>query len=141
MTGCAKLSLDRPPPAPAYDVRSATVVADPAVPPVSPVLISSLNDKVNAAIAATTRATPLPQVALTIRLTDVRKNRSFDHDRNSAKINIDAASVTDGSVVALATFDTVTIAPDPVAADNLMAEDIAARIRAIFVLNRPRLVN
>lgn len=140
LTACSSWFVESSPP-PAYDVRSATVVADRALPPVSPALVSAVNNRVNEAIAITTRSTPLPQVALTIRLTDVRKARGFNRDRNTAKINIDAASLDGGAVVAIASFDTTTVAPDPATADELMAEDIAARIRSIFVLNMPRMAN
>ncbi|AVA21687.1 hypothetical protein ACXHXG_06760 [Rhizobium sp. LEGMi198b] len=141
LAACTSWPGTAPPAPPAYDVRSATVVADQAVPPVSPVLLSAINERVNAAIAVTTRDTVLPKVALTIRLTDVRKAGSFNHDRNTAKINIDVDSVDTGAVLAIASFDTANFTPDPNAADNLMAEDIAARIRSIFVLKAPPLVN
>lgn len=139
LASCSSWSVE-PPPA-AYDVRSATVVADQALPPVSPALVAAVNDRVNAAIASTIRTTPLPQVALTVRLTDVRRARGFNRDRNSAKINIDAAAMDGGAVVAMASFEIRTVAPDPATADELMAEDIAARIRSIFSLNTPRLAN
>ncbi|MDE1991842.1 MAG: hypothetical protein KGI75_05035 [Rhizobiaceae bacterium] len=142
LTSCSSMAmLKETPTAPAYDVRSAVVVADAAVPPVSPVLISTLSERVNEAIAATTRDTPLPKVALTIRLASVSKGRGFDKNRNIAKINVDAASVDTGAVIALASFETTTFAADPTAADNLMAEQIAARIRSIFVLKAGQLVN
>ncbi|HEX8047621.1 hypothetical protein [Rhizobium sp.] len=141
LSACSSWSLTEPPAPPAYDVRSATVVADQAVPPVPPTLLSAVNDRVNAAIAVTARDTPLPKVALTIRLTDLRKGRSFNKDRNSAKINVDAASVDNGAVLAIASFDIVNYTQDPTAANDLMAEDIAARIRSIFVLKAPPLVN
>lgn len=139
LAACSSWSVE-PPPA-AYDVRSATVVADQALPPVSPALVAAVNDRVNAAITSTTRTTTLPQVALTVRLTDVRRARGFNRDRNSAKINIDAAAMDGGAVVAMASFEIRTVAPDPATADELMAEDIAARIRSIFALNTPRLAN
>lgn len=139
LTACSSWSVDPPPPT--YDVRSATVVADQALPPVSPALVAAINDRVNASIAATAHSATLPPVALTIRLTDVRKARGFNRDRNSAKINIDAAAVDGGAVIAMASFETKTTAPDPAAADELMAEDIAARVRSIFSLNMPRLAN
>lgn len=122
-----------------YDVRSATVVADTTIPPAPPMLLSATNERVNAAIAATTRNTVLPKVALTIRITDIQKGQGFNQDRNTAKINIDAASVESGAVLAIASFNTTTFASDPTIADNLMAEDIAARIRSTFVLKTPPL--
>lgn len=136
LAGCASWSVDPPPPT--YDVRSATVVADQSLPPVSPALVAAVNDRVNAAIAATTHNAALPPVAITVRLTDVRKARGFNRDRSSAKINIDAAALDGGSVVAMASFDVKTVAPDPATADELMAEDIAARVRSIFSLTMPR---
>ena len=139
VAACSSWSVDPPPPT--YDVRSATVVADQALPPVSPALIAATNDRVNASIAATAHSTTLPQVAITIRLTDVRKARGFNRDRSSAKVNIDAAALDGGSVVAMASFEIRTVAPDPATADELMAEDIAARVRSIFSLTMPRLAN
>jgi len=44
-------------------------------------------------------------------------------------------------VVAMASFEIRTVAPDPATADELMAEDIAARVRSIFSLTMPRLAN
>lgn len=139
LAACSSWSVDPPPPT--YAVRSATVVADEALPPVSPALVAAVNDRVNAAIAATSFSPQLPQVAITVRLSDVRKARGFNRDRSSAKINIDAAAADGGAVVAMASFETKTVAPDPATADELMAEDIAARIRSIFSLNTPRLAN
>ncbi|SCB06816.1 hypothetical protein [Rhizobium hainanense] len=139
LAACSSWSVDPPPPT--YAVRSATVVADQALPPVSPALVAAVNDRVNAAIAATSFAPQLPQVVITVRLTDVRKARGFNRDRSSAKINIDAAAADGGAVVAMASFETRTVAPDPATADELMAEDIAARVRSIFSLNTPRLAN
>ncbi|MFT4185289.1 MAG: hypothetical protein QM636_25600 [Rhizobium sp.] len=141
LAACTSWSLTPSPQTPEYDVQSVSVVADQAIPPIPPTLLSATSDRINAAIAATTRDTALPKVALTIRVTDLRKGRSFNHDRNSAKINVDAASLETGAVLAMATFDTVNYTPDQTAADDLMAEDIAARIRSIFVLNTPHLVN
>ncbi|MBB3286240.1 MULTISPECIES: hypothetical protein [Rhizobium] len=139
LAACSSWSVDPPPPT--YAVRSASVVADQALPPVSPALVTAVNDRVNAAIAATTYSQPLPQVAITVRLTDVRRARGFNRDRNSVKVNIDAAALDGGAVVAMASFETKTTAPDPATADELMAEDIAARVRSIFSLTTPRLAD
>ncbi|MFS8048674.1 hypothetical protein [Rhizobium sp. BR 314] len=137
LTACSTWSADPPPPT--YDIRSASIVADKVIPPVSPALIDAVSDRVNAAIAITPHNTTLPAVALTVRLTEVSKGRGFNKDRNTAKVNIDAASLDGGAVIAMASFDIATTAPDLSTADELMAEDIAARIRAIFSLNTPRL--
>lgn len=136
LAACTSLSTANTPPDPVYDVRSAVVVSGPNVPPA---LLTAMNDRVNAAIAATERDAPLPRVVLTIRVTEVQKGQGFNKDRNTAKVNIDATSVETGSVVGIASFQTTTIAPDPSVADDLMAEDIAARVRSTFALKTPRL--
>ncbi len=136
LAACSSLSAMKPPPDPVYDVRSAVVVSGPNV---SPALLTATSDRVNAAIAATTRETPLPRVVLTIRVAEVEKGQGFNKDRNTAKINIDATSVDTGSVIGIASFQTTTVTPDPSVADALMAEDIAARVRSTFGLKTPRL--
>jgi hypothetical protein len=124
-------------PEPTYDVRSAVVTSAPGIAP--PGLLSATGDRVNAAIAATTRNTPLPKVALIIRLAEVRKGQGFSEERNVAKVTIDATSVSTGSVIAIASFETTTFVTDPAVADDLMAEDIAARVRSTFALKTPHL--
>jgi hypothetical protein len=136
LTACGQLTALKAPPDPVYDVRSAVVVAGPGI---APGLVSATNDRINAAIAATTRATPLPAVALTIKIVSVAKAQGFQQDRNTAKINIDASAVDTGSVVAVSSLETTTFSPDSGVVDDLMAEDIAARVRATFQLNRPPL--
>jgi hypothetical protein len=123
-------------PEPTYDVRSAVVTSAPGI---TPGLLAATGDRVNAAIAATNRDTPLPQVALTIRVAEVHKGQGFNYDRNIAKVTIDATSVETGSVIAVASFETTTFATDPAVADDLMAEDIAARVRSTFALKTPHL--
>jgi hypothetical protein len=135
LTACNSL-LTKDPPAPVYDVRSATVVADPTI---SPQLLSAVTQRVNAAIAATTRPSPMPQVSLNIRIASVEKAQGIQQDRNVAKVNIDATSIESGSVIGIASFETTTIAPDPAGVDEMMAEDIAARVRSTFALNTPPL--
>lgn len=139
IASCSSLSsAPPPPPDPVYDVGSAVVVSGPGI---SPELLTATGDRVNAAIAATTRDTVLPRVVLTIRVVNVQKGQGFNKDRNVAKVNIDATSVESGSVVAVSSFETTSFASDPTMADDLMAEDIAARIRSIFILKTPPLAS
>src|ERR1700712_40499 len=86
LTACAQFAALKPPPDPVYDVRSAVVVAGPGI---APWLVSATNERINAAIAATTRTSTLPAVALTIKIVSVEKAQGFQQDRNTAKINID----------------------------------------------------
>lgn len=126
------------PPAPKYDVRSAVVVSGPGI---SPGLLTAVGDRVNAAIAATAGDETLPHVVLTVRVVNVQKAQGFQTDRNTASVNVDVASVDSGAVIAVATFETTTFSIDKSVLDDLMAEDIAARIRSTFALTTPRLAN
>jgi hypothetical protein len=131
LTDCA--SLLGPKPAPQlYDVRSAVVLSGPNMPAE---LLSGINDRVNAAINATVRETVLPRVVLTIRVISIQKGLGFQKDRNVAKISVDAASVEDGSVIAVSAFDVTSMAADPKLADEIIADDVAARIRSVFSLS------
>ena len=131
LTACVNLSGPKPE-APVYDVRSAVVVSGPNMPAD---LLSGINDRVNAAINATVRDTVLPRGVLTIRIVAIEKGLGFQKDRNIAKVSIDAASVEDGSVIAVSAFDVTSIAADPKLADEILAEDVAARIRSVFSLS------
>ncbi|TAZ83832.1 hypothetical protein ELH72_11575 [Rhizobium ruizarguesonis] len=131
LTACVSLSATKPE-APVYDVRSAVVLSRPNMPAE---LLSGINDRVNAAINATVHDTVLPRVVLTIRVVSIQKGLGFQKDRNVAKISIDAASVEDGSVIAVSAFDVTSIAADPKLADEILAEDVAARIRSVFSLS------
>lgn len=131
LTACGSLSANKPK-APLYDVRSAVVLSGPNIPAE---LLAGINDRVNAAINATMRDTVLPRVVLTIRVVSIQKGLGFQKDRNVAKISVDAASVDDGSVIAVSAFDVTSIAADPKLADDIMAEDVAARIRSVFSLS------
>ncbi|MGO6786474.1 hypothetical protein ACCT17_10370 [Rhizobium ruizarguesonis] len=131
LTACVSLSATKPE-APVYDVRSAVVLSGPNMPAE---LLSGINDRVNAAINATVHDTVLPRMVLTIRVVSIQKGLGFQKDRNVAKISIDAASVEDGSVIAVSAFDVTSIAADPKLADEILAEDVAARIRSVFSLS------
>ncbi|MGO7415744.1 hypothetical protein ACC696_25780 [Rhizobium ruizarguesonis] len=131
LTACVSLSATKPE-APVYDVRSAVVLSGPNMPAE---LLSGINDRVNAAINATVHDAVLPRVVLTIRVVSIQKGLGFQKDRNVAKISIDAASVEDGSVIAVSAFDVTSIAADPKLAHEILAEDVAARIRSVFSLS------
>ena len=131
LTACASLFGPKPV-TPLYDVRSAVVLSGPNMPAE---LLSGINDRVNAAINATVRDTVLPRVVLTIRVISIQKGLGFQKDRNVAKISVDAASVEDGSVIAVSAFDVTSMAADPKLADEIIAEDVAARIRSVFSLS------
>ena len=130
LTACAGLFSSEPA-GPIYDVRSAVVLGGPNVPPE---LLSGIGDRIDSAINATVRTEVYPRVVLTIRVASVQKAVGFDRNRNVAKIKIDAASVDDGSVIAVSAFEVTSTAYDKSMVDQILAEDVAARIRSAFQL-------
>jgi type IV pilus biogenesis protein CpaD/CtpE len=117
---------------PVYDVRGAVVLSSTTM---SAELLSGISDRVNAAIRGTVRTSELPRVVLTIRIVSIAKGLGFQKDRNVAKVSIDAASVEDGSVIAVTSFEVTSMTADPNLADDILAEDIAARVRSAFALS------
>lgn len=138
LSGCYHLPSWSSPPAPSLDVRSATVVSSTGA---SPLLLSGVNERVNAAIAATAHNAAFPAVALTIRITQSERAQGYQSDRNTAKVDIDASAVDTGSVIAVNSFESTTFSADSSAVNDLMAEDIAARVRSTYSLTTPRLDN
>jgi hypothetical protein len=100
-----------------------------------------VTERLNAAIAATPQKTGMPAVTLTIRITQSERAQGYQKDRNTAKVDIDASAVDTGSVIAVTSFESTSFSGDASSIDDLMADDIAARIRAIYLLTAPRLVN
>jgi hypothetical protein len=133
LASCSIFAKEQP--APVYDVRSAVVVSAQKIPPA---ILAGVGDRVNAAINATVRTDVYPRVVLTIRILFVEKGQGFDKSRNVAKVSVDAASVDDGSVVAVSAFEVTSFSSSPTAADEILAEDIAARIRSAFSLSAGR---
>ncbi|MGO4194477.1 hypothetical protein AB4Z13_03830 [Rhizobium sp. YAF28] len=131
LTACASL-MPKKQEKPVYDVRGAVVLSSTTM---SAELLSGISDRVNAAIRGTVRTSELPRVVLTIRIVSVAKGLGFQKDRNVAKVSIDAASVEDGSVIAVTSFEVTSMTADPNLADDILAEDIAARVRSAFALS------
>ncbi|WP_155947895.1 hypothetical protein [Rhizobium sp. 2MFCol3.1] len=131
LVSCGSL-MPKEPPGPIYDVRSAVVVSGPKVPPA---VLAGVGDRVNKAINATVRTEVYPRVVLTIRVVSVAKDQGYDNSQSSAKVTVDAASVEDGTVIAVSNFDVLSRSNVSDASDEILAENIAARIRSIFTLN------
>ncbi|OWV86588.1 hypothetical protein ATY81_09280 [Rhizobium sp. R72] len=133
LASCSLYTKEQP--APVYDVRSAVVVSPQKIPPA---ILAGVGDRVNSAINATVRTDVYPRVVLTIRILSVEKGQGIEKSRNVAKVSIDAASVEDGSVIAVSSFEVTSFSNSPTAADEILAEDIAARIRSAFSLSAGR---
>jgi hypothetical protein len=98
-------------------------------------LLAGVGDRVNAAINATVRTDVYPRVILTIRILSAEKGQGYNGRQYIAKVTVDAASVEDGSVIAVSSFSVTSLSNNRAAADEILAEDIAGRIRSIFSLN------
>ncbi|WP_337266754.1 hypothetical protein [Oryzifoliimicrobium ureilyticus] len=133
LAGC--IGFEKAETGPVYDVRNALVTAGPGI---ASELMLGVGDRVNAAINATVRQQVYPRVILTIRIASVEKKQGIQKNRNVAHVSVDAASVDDGSVIAVSSFAVASIAYDDNSADQILAEDIAARVRSIFQLSTPR---
>ncbi|MDI7863261.1 hypothetical protein MRS76_14985 [Rhizobiaceae bacterium n13] len=132
----AACSIERPSleeKTPRYDVRQAVVIAKGDIPPA---LIEGVDRRVEDAIQATVRQEPLPRVVLTIEIQEVEKQIGQKRDRNSAIVTARATAVENGMQVALITFRVFQYGSLEMA-DEGLAEEIAARIRSIFDLQRP----
>ncbi|MBB3966625.1 hypothetical protein GGQ67_004313 [Rhizobium metallidurans] len=131
LASCGSL-MPKEAPGPVYDVRSAVVVSGPKVPPA---VLAGVGDRVNKAINATVRKEVYPRVVLTIRVVSVAKEQGYDKSQSSAKITVDAASVDDGTVIAVSQFEVLSRSNLSDASDEILAENISARIRSIFTLS------
>jgi hypothetical protein len=138
LSACFHMPSLNSPPGPVYDVRAASVVSGAGA---SPGVLAGVTERLNAAIAATPQKTGMPAVTLTIRITQSERAQGYQKDRNTAKVDIDASAVDTGSVIAVTSFESTSFSGDASSIDDLMADDIAARIRAIYLLTAPRLVN
>jgi hypothetical protein len=118
-----------------YDVRNVVVLAGPNIPAA---VLAGVGDRVNKAINTTVRTEVYPRVVLTIRVLSVEKGQGYDKKHSVAKVAVDAASVDDGTVIAVSSFEVSSLSNSATAADEILAEDIAARIRSIFSLRAGR---
>ena len=72
------------------------------------------------------------------RLDYVVREAVVDHIKHPDNATQVAVSVDDGSVIGVSAFDVSSFANDPAMADQILAEDISARIRSAFQLTAGR---
>ena len=119
---------------PLYDVRDVTVFANK---PGSAALIAGVDRRVSDAIAATRRLEVAPRVVLSVKLERVRKAMGVDGDRHEAEFSVDAVSVDNGAILTSGDFKAIVYSDAAQTRDEILAEAIAARIRAAFGLMTP----
>lgn len=121
--------------APVYDVRGAFVAARGDT---SHRLIQEIHHHIAASIDRTMRPTVNPRVVLTVRLDEVVRLPVFFSTWYSAKVNVKAASVVNGEVIAMADFaSSVFSFGGNGMADDMLAAEIAAKIAKEFRLDAP----
>lgn len=116
-----------------YDVRRAFVAARADV---SHRLLQEVHANLSASIGRTFRRTINPRVVLTVRLSEVEHSPVLFASWYSAKVNVKAASVISGEVVAVADFSARILSPGLHHADSMLAAEIAARISKEFRLDQ-----
>jgi len=119
-----------------YDIRAVTVLAGPKVPVA---LIEGVERRLSAAVDATVRSEVLPRVILTVRVESMAGQLGLDKQHNEALVQVSAASVETGEVVAKGEFKVLTITNDPGLGPESLAEEISARIRSLFYLKMPKM--
>lgn len=119
-----------------YDVRAAVVVAGPKIP--LP-LVQGVERRMSDAVAATTRTEVLPRVILTVRLDDMSTSIGLDKNKNEINVKVSAASVETGAIVSEGEFKVMTETSSSALASESLAEEVAARLRSLFSLQRPTL--
>lgn len=117
-----------------YDVRGALVAAKPDV---SAHIMQSVQYQISSAIDATRRDRMRTRVVLTVRLISVTKRTFLFGARASAKVNVRAAAVQTGEVIAEANFTATIVGMDQVAMEDELANGVADRIIREFSLSKP----
>lgn len=134
LAGCLSRVVDPAPKKFFYDVRAVVVVAGPKV-PLS--LVQGVERRMSDAVAATARSELLPRVVLTVRLEQVGISIGLDNNKNEAEVKVSAASVETGEVIAQGEFKVLTETGSASLAAESLAEEVAARLRSLFYLQRP----
>lgn len=134
LAGCVSRIVDTPPKKFYYDVRAVMVLAGPKV-PLS--LVQGVERRMSDAVAATARSELLPRVILTVRLESVGISIGLENNKNEARVKVSATSVETGEVVAEGDFKVLTETGNASLAAESLAEEVSARLRSLFYLQRP----
>lgn len=114
-----------------YDVRGAFVAARPDAPPD---LMQSIQYRVSNAIDRTVRDRVLTRVVLTIRLLSVNRDAFLIGQKASVRVEVKAAAVGTGEVIAKARFTATVLGLETSSVDRDLADGIAERVMSEFQL-------
>lgn len=101
------LSAFRMPPAGAradgalYDVRGAFVTVGEGI---APALAREVEQRLKTAVQATVRKEPLPRVVVSVRIDQITQTPFFFGQRHKVRFTVKAASVANGSVIAVGVY-------------------------------------
>ena len=84
-----------------YDVRGAFVTVGEGI---SPALARDVEQHLKSSIQATTRKEPLPRVVVSVRVDSITQTPFFFGQRHRARFTVKAASVANGSVIAVGVY-------------------------------------
>ena len=84
-----------------YDIRGAFVTVGEGI---SPSLARDVESRIKAAVQATVRSEPLPRVVVSVRIDEIGETPFFFGKRLKARFTVKAASVANGSVIAVGVY-------------------------------------
>lgn|SRR6218665_3690013 len=111
-----------------YDVRGAFVTVGEDV---SPAMARDVEQRLKAAIQATVRTEPLPRVIVSVKVDEITRQPFFFGQRYKARFTVKAASVADGSVIAIGVYSASS------ANGWALAEKIARKAGKALMLEAP----
>jgi hypothetical protein len=117
-----------------YYVRNVTVIADARMPRD---LLSGVDARISAAIAATRPPTAAERVVLMVKIDRLDQGEGARRRMGRAHFTVTATSVDTGEPVAEGSYVVNASTDDPRYALGSLAEEIAARIRIEFSLSAP----
>ncbi|KPF41759.1 hypothetical protein [Rhizobium sp. AAP43] len=118
-----------------YNIRSVSVMANATLPLD---LLSSVDQRVGSAIAATRPPQGAQRVVLLVRIDRLDKGDNARRRMDRARFTVTATSVETGEPVAEGQLVANAPTDDPRYANEALAEEIAARIRYAFSLKTPQ---
>ncbi|WP_137153453.1 hypothetical protein [Rhizobium sp. FKL33] len=120
-----------------YEVRAALVTGNAGTPKK---LMSAIQDRLDDAIAATVRPTPMPRAVMTVHIVDVQQAPTEDGLQTQTEISVMLTDVVSGHPVHVRSYLVLSLSVDRRAANWSAAEAIAARLRYEYRLNQPPIV-
>lgn len=137
LTACGTRPKSLPEATQIYEVRAALVTGNAGSPKK---LMSAIQDRLDDAIAATVRPTPMPRAVMTVHVVGVQQVPTEDGLQTQTEISVMLSDVVSGHPVHVRSYLVLSLSVDRRAANWAAAEAIAARLRYEYRLNQPPIV-